>query len=44
MVGSGARLFRDGGPIKALQLAKLKITPDGVAILTYGGENKTTIN
>ena len=35
VAGRGARLFRDGQPVKHLQLAASKITSNGVAILTY---------
>ena len=35
VVGSGKRLFRDGGTTAALKLVDTKTTTTGVAILTY---------
>ena len=39
VASTGARLFHDGRPIKHLQLADSKITPKGVAILTFEAAN-----
>ncbi|MFN8473983.1 MAG: dihydrofolate reductase family protein [Anaerolineae bacterium] len=35
VLGSGQRLFRDGGPATALQLVDTKMTTTGVAIVAY---------
>lgn len=35
VAGTGARLFKEGNPPKRLRLADLKVTDNGVAILTY---------
>jgi dihydrofolate reductase len=35
VVGSGKRLFKDGGDLKRLKLVDSKTTPTGVVILTY---------
>jgi dihydrofolate reductase len=35
VVGHGKRLFNDGSALKRLKLADSKITPSGVALLTY---------
>jgi len=42
VAGTGARLFRDGGSIKHLQLSDSKIAKNGVAILTYQPTNNET--
>jgi dihydrofolate reductase len=40
VVGSGKRLFKDGGDLKRLKLAATKTTSTGVAILTYQPDKK----
>jgi len=40
VAGSGARLFQDGRPSKALHLAETKTTANGVVILTYQPVNR----
>ena len=40
IVGSGKRLFKDGGDLKRLQLVGSKTTGSGVAILTYQPRSK----